>query len=724
MNVLGWKDILRPIRDGYRHLFPSPDTGLTPEERRRQRGLDRLKGFTYFDTFEQLENWTEEESDPLQRANTPLLQRPQLNEKDKKGSASLLLCHDYSGNYHEYENSQGAGVDEESYSCEYLQFIDTFIYFSHKLACVPPPSWTNTLHRNGVRALGTFLVEPQTNDIERLLHHERYNDSEGERLNFPTARRLSDIAKHYGFDGWLINIEKPFPKEEWNNHTLSAFLEQLNENLGLERKIIWPYFLESQSQFLMYDAITVANKVDYQNALTPLNISFSQACGSILTNYCWKEEYAWNSKLLAQQNHILPGNVYFGVDVWAQNKVKLNHPRVTYPEKGGGGTNTGIAVTKLAEVDLSVGIFAPAWSFEHFPGRGRAVERAMWDGGGLPDDVTCTCGKASQCHPPNRGYSITRSARGYPAGSESFFYSDFKRGFARHRNRLDQIYGGKKLHSQLGSQSVLPHMSRPSVWNDDVENGINILSKRLEDLPERTQLVVEVESVMSSGHTLEQMYERWIPLFKLDMLADESLQLKIRSRYPLRIPGASASYYLKFTTGRRLLPLREVDRIQTTQAAVIPGPDNWQTGRLREIGVHLQAPPLIAEEPVRAVEIMDVCIIPRSAVEHKYVCSINDIRIENRRAENTEHWRLCWTYRVEEWWDDKVPGTPYSEITGPFSHFLISVDGLSVGRAYALEYILCQSLVNVLAGEGVEVTVTGVGFDGRRLADRTMHLHV
>ena len=52
--LLGWKDVLRPIRDGYRHLFPAPDTGPTPEERRKQRALDRLKGFTYFDTFEQL----------------------------------------------------------------------------------------------------------------------------------------------------------------------------------------------------------------------------------------------------------------------------------------------------------------------------------------------------------------------------------------------------------------------------------------------------------------------------------------------------------------------------------------------------------------------------------------------------------------------------------------------------------------------------------------------
>ena len=79
--LLGWKDILRPIRDGYRHLFPSPDKGPTPEERERQRVVDRSKGFLYFDTFEQLEAWTEADTDPLQRANTPLSVRSVAEEE-------------------------------------------------------------------------------------------------------------------------------------------------------------------------------------------------------------------------------------------------------------------------------------------------------------------------------------------------------------------------------------------------------------------------------------------------------------------------------------------------------------------------------------------------------------------------------------------------------------------------------------------------------------------
>lgn len=228
----GWKEILRPIRDGYRHLFPSPDTGPTPEERRKQRALDRLKGFTYFDTFEQLETWIETDADPLQRANTSLLVRSTKGGEDL-GKANVLLCHDYAGNYHDHEGTSAVGVDEQEYACEYLQNVDTLVYFSHKLVCVPPPTWTNTLHRNGVKAIGTILIEPQTPCSEKLLR--RSDDG----LSFPLATKLAQLAEYHGFDGWLVNIEKPFSAASWDANVLTCFLRHLKSELGNEKQLVW-----------------------------------------------------------------------------------------------------------------------------------------------------------------------------------------------------------------------------------------------------------------------------------------------------------------------------------------------------------------------------------------------------------------------------------------------------------------------------------------------------
>ncbi len=230
--VLGWKDILRPIRDGYRHLFPLPDTGPTPEERRKQRAADRLKGLTYFDTFEQLNAWTDADADPLQRANTPLLVRSGVSA-EKLVKSKVLLCHDYAGNYHSHEGVLNVGMEEEKYACEYLQHVDTFVYFSHKLVCIPSPTWINTLHRNGVVVLGTMLIEPQTPGPEKLLHHGEDGSS------FSLATKLARIANCYGFDGWLVNIEKSFPAKAWDPQLLVAFLRQLKSELGGGRQLVW-----------------------------------------------------------------------------------------------------------------------------------------------------------------------------------------------------------------------------------------------------------------------------------------------------------------------------------------------------------------------------------------------------------------------------------------------------------------------------------------------------
>ncbi|KAF2688597.1 glycoside hydrolase family 85 protein [Lentithecium fluviatile CBS 122367] len=708
-HLLGWKDVLKPIRDGYRHLFPPPDSGPTPEERERQRQLDRLKGFTYFDTIAQLESWNEAESDPLQRANTPLLPRPRGIRKEKEPKADVLLCHDYSGCYHGYEAVQPTGLDEESYTCEYLQFVDTFIYFSHKLICIPPPSWTNLLHRNGVKALGTLLVEPQTQDAERLLHH---NAGGGRSPAYPMAKKLAAMAHHYGFDGWLLNIEKPFSKKHWDCSVLEDFSRQLRDALGADRRLIW------------YDAITTANKVAYQNALNAKNMPFAKACGGILVNYCWKEEDARNSYQMAKQHDLSPDQVFFGIDVWAQNKSSFTHPRVTYPEFGGGGTNTGIAVNELANLGLSAGIFAPAWSFEHFPKHGHRVERSMWDGRSAPEKITCSCGESSTYHPDNRGYSITRSARQYPAGSDSFFYTDFSRGFGRHgEQEITRLYGGKTMHSQLSSQSVLPHMSRTSARDDRVESGVNIMSQRLEDVLDESRLVIEAYSVLPLGDTESEVYERWLALFNLDMPADGTLLLTISYKCCLQLSMGSVSFYLKFTSGTHFLRLEESEDDHFQTLSVCIGSELGDTRRLEELGVHVRAPQL-GHRNAQILELGKIRIVPRTAGSVPSLVRLEDVRLERRGEGEMEHRRLSWMYCDQREAECRAPSLPYSETTGPFSWFSVEIDGLSLGRAYATECTVAESLMKELRGKEVEVSIAGIGFDGEKLAGSSVRVQI
>ncbi|KAF1835253.1 hypothetical protein BDW02DRAFT_578972 [Decorospora gaudefroyi] len=682
--LLGWKDILRPIRDGYRHLFPSPDTGPTPEERRKQRDLDRLKGFTYFDTFDQLEAWTEANSDPLQRSNTPLLTRAD-DVDDGPGKANVLLIHDYSGNYHEYESVQGIGVADDMYACEYLQHVDTFIYFSHKLVCVPPPTWSNTVHRNGVRVLGTLLIEPQTEGWGDLLKHTTDNDG----FAFPMVKTLVGIATHYGFDGWLVNIENPFPKDTWNPDILEAFLCQLKAQLGESRQLIW------------YDALTTSNKISYQNALSANNLPFAEACGSILTNYCWTAADAEKSLQLALSRKLLPQNILFGIDVWAQNTSSFTHPRVTYPEYGGGGTNTGVAVAKLAEFGLSAGIFAPAWSFEHFPGHGRDVEHAVWEGCPLTDDVECSCGDCTSRHRPNNLFPILKNARERSAGSENFFYTDFSRAFGMHENEEREFFNGHSMHAQLGTQAILPRPPLPKSGKQTIE-----LSHRLEHAAHRTRLVIEAKKA-SSGP--EQPREEYLPLFKINIAAKKSLCLEITSRNNL--PPASDAvvcFYLKTTEA---IHFHEIPPSDSTQKSTSSVEFSTPGSRVQGLGMYIRGLPNPAVgETTKILEVLEIRIASKSPANPpppSYL--IRNVRFENRAQRAREHTRLCWDYDDRE---QMVKDVPYSHITGPFSHFSICVDGVRVGRAYALEHPLNEILVERLAGKEVVVEVVGVSFDG------------
>lgn len=228
-----------------------------------------------------------------------------------------------SGGYHDYESVRPLLLNSKMYSCNNPQFIDTFIYFSHKLVCVPPSTWVNAMHRHGVKVLGAFVVEPGTRDIERMLDH--VNDK------FPLAKQLADMAFHFGFDGWLLNVELEFPQTSRDvTGKMTAFIRNLKCLLGPEGRVVW------------YDALTVDNEIDYQNGLTEENALFALAADALFTNYKWTHKSLHEAKAVGDTYGMMPSETSFGIDVWAQNTSMQGPPRVTFPRKGGGGTNTGL----------------------------------------------------------------------------------------------------------------------------------------------------------------------------------------------------------------------------------------------------------------------------------------------------------------------------------------------------------------------------------------------
>ena len=715
----GWKEILRPIRDGLKDRLPSkPQPPPDPKARRRQRALDALKGFAYFEDFDELEEWKAEDVDPLQRSNTPLLQRCEPRDGLRMKS-KILLVHDYAGNYHDYESTLEETPIEQGYSCQYLQCVESFVYFSHKLVCIPPPSWTNTLHRNGVKSLGTFLIEPQTPMIERLLAHKGESD-DGDPV-FVFAQQLADMARIYGFDGWLLNIEKPFPAKSWDTFLFLSFIEQLREELGPAGQLVW------------YDALTVDNKRDYQNALTMKNLSFAQAAGSILINYQWSEKELDSSKIIASRSQVPVSNIYFGIDVWAQNKQSGSHRRVTYPAKGGGGTNTGVAVAKLAEEGLSAGIFGPAWSFEHFPGYGSNVERAMWEGTPLPQEIRCGCGDASLHTNGLYGtHPIAKFAHEHPSCSGAFFFTDFQQAFRRCRQRTPNCptrrtgLAVEHFHSQLSGQQVLPMLGRHESFNSP-EPHTRFLHAEL-DLGAGDGAASEDEArlniiISPTKHQPVGRSSDYLLLFKLDMPASSSLRLVMEYERNTQWSSGDVQVFLCLQFSHRTVRHALDPSSSSRQLAHIdyemPNAQQDSDERLWQIGVMATLPTNSLKSKTRLVSMQRLAIFHSSYKRPQ--AEITALRIESHDIDGKKYYRLKWQWSEKDAQlsvadNSTTANVPRSSVTGPFSSFSIKVGQLPSFYSYASEAPLDDITVQTIREEQRAISVKGFDFLGNCIA--------
>ena len=142
-------------------------------------------------------------SDGLCVPTVPL--RPRTRQDAKK--PRTIICHDMMGGYQVDRFVQGMQTVED-YHFYHWHLIDAFIYFSHNLVTIPPPSWTNAAHQHGVLSLGTFITEWQ--DGAKMCA-QIFSSSMAVNL---AVDRLVMLAEYYQLDGWLINIENPVAVSE------------------------------------------------------------------------------------------------------------------------------------------------------------------------------------------------------------------------------------------------------------------------------------------------------------------------------------------------------------------------------------------------------------------------------------------------------------------------------------------------------------------------------
>ncbi|KAK9493004.1 glycosyl hydrolase family 85-domain-containing protein [Lipomyces doorenjongii] len=292
----------------------------------------------YFSSLQVLQDWQESQDD-LQISRAPLRRRHRY--PDRIFSPRLLVCHDFKGGYSADEDALFQGYFPHKTGTAYwaraLALIDTFVYFSHKRVAVPPVAWTNACHKSGVRCLGTVIFEHDSSvsDARLLLTPNPAG------TGYLYADIFTRLAKHYGFDGYLLNMETTMgsPAEA---RELLHFIEYLkfclHKVVGPEARVIW------------YDSLTSDNRVDYQDALNMTTLPFFRAAGGLFTNYFWEDRQVFEGAQLAGMLFRL--DLWTGLDVWGRN--------VQYPAKW----EIGKALGRIEASGTSLALFAPAWVYE------------------------------------------------------------------------------------------------------------------------------------------------------------------------------------------------------------------------------------------------------------------------------------------------------------------------------------------------------------------------
>ena len=270
---------------------------------------------------------------PLQERNAPLA-ATQANP-DLKSEA--LVYNVAMGNYRSTDTAEapwngGQYYDDFSYNLfkfwQYTDFIgaggrptsgfDSRIAkeqerYEYGVIGIPIAAFTNTAHKNGVKAIAEYFIPRDPQYTEEWL----YKDENGE---FPYAKKMVEIAKYYGFDGYFINQEGSF------DATLIPLFKEAIQYMRSEGLYIQWYdsiadngAVRYLNEFADYDFAGPNNPTPYGtfrgNYHWVQDDTVGRVADSIWLNYWWNQNIINNSAALAKRLGLDPFEaVFLGVE--------------------------------------------------------------------------------------------------------------------------------------------------------------------------------------------------------------------------------------------------------------------------------------------------------------------------------------------------------------------------------------------------------------------------
>lgn len=266
---------------------------------------EKMKFFPGMTSIEQLLQWNASVAGPRMGP----AKQPALLRQGKR----IMSLHDMAGNYQEKADNDYLMMFKS------WQTVDLFVYFSHVRVSVPPLQWTAIAHEHRRPALGTLILEatPESYDASRVINEHRE----------AVLTKLVEVADHYGFDGWFVNVEGGTWLEGDPENFVRDLRDRLHKKLGKSSQVIaYPY--------------------------GPEDAMFGAADG-VFVDYNWPADDETLSKVAKAAGN-RSSDVYMGMDGFGEYRGNTEPD----PEH----------VQLCAKHNLSISIFAPGVTFEKAAG--------------------------------------------------------------------------------------------------------------------------------------------------------------------------------------------------------------------------------------------------------------------------------------------------------------------------------------------------------------------
>lgn len=293
-----------------------------------------------FDTWDDLLKWEPgaHEDDPINRSSVELAKRHRgqlVNEKASRRAKVQALANT---NSKAKDHASVGGEEFKAYAFDYWQYLDSMVFWE---GLVPTPDVIDAGHRNGVPVYGTLFF----NWSNSIADQEKFaaalkQDADG---TFPIARKLVDLAKYYGFDGYFIN-------QETTGELVAPLGEKMRQFMLYTKE--YAAKVNHPIKYAWYDAMTYKYGRYHEDGLGEYNYQFMQKEGDkvpadqFFANFNWNKEKNDYSVEMAKWLERSQYDVFAGLELQQGGSYKTKVKWDALLDENG-------------KLRLSLGLFAP-----------------------------------------------------------------------------------------------------------------------------------------------------------------------------------------------------------------------------------------------------------------------------------------------------------------------------------------------------------------------------